>query len=382
MPSPFDDLRIGYIALWAGFITEQDLRRGLDRQSNPLLVEQSEAPLGQLLVKRQKLSKYELAAAQSIASKAPPGEFIKGCLEQGHIQKDALDACRLAVTEAGGEVTGVAVADRLIADGHLAEEQVAATIRSLCDDAIKELISGPRNLELLWKMKDEAEAVETSVPGESGEAAGRKPQVRVRELSATAGALVGLFGIPIAIVLLSMPSALSPDSISIESEAGGPMISDEPEDLVACLSHPKARTRVKALKKLTHKRTAAIPALTAALTKGDPRAIRGAIHVLGLIKDPSAVPEIAGQIDNQDWSIRCQTVGALDSIGGGEAYAAIAEVLREPVDPTPLVRSLAAKALGNSGDKSLVPLLKQFTSDTDRQVAAHARGAVRALMGD
>ena len=380
MPSPYDDLRIGYIALWAGFITEQDLRRGLDRQSNPLLVEQSQAPLGELLVKRQKLPKYELAAVQSIASKAPPGEFVKACLARGHVQKDALNACRVAVQEAGGEVTGAAVADRLIAEGHLTEEQVAATVRSLCDEEIKQLISGPRNLELLWKMKDEAEAVETSVPGESGEAAERKPKVRVRELSATAGVLVALFAVPIALVLLSMPSTLSPDSIDIGSAADAPQISDEPEDLVACLSHPKARTRVMALKKLAHKR--AIPALTAALTKGDPRAIRGAIHALGLIKDQSVVPELARQIGSPDWSIRCQTVDALDKIGGREAYDAIADALRDPVDPDSLVRSLAAKALGNSGDKSLVPLLKQFISDADSQVAAHARGAVRALMGN
>ena len=380
MPSPLDDLRTGYIALWAGYIAEQDLRRGLDRQSNPLLAEQSQAPLGELLVKRQKLSKYELAAVQSIASKAPAGEFIKGCLAQGHIQKDTLDACRTAVQEAGGEVTGAAVADRLIADGHLAEEQVAATVRSLCDEAIKELISGPRNLELLWKMKDEAEAVETSVPGEADQAAERKPKVRARELSATAGVLVAVFAIPIALVLLSMPSALSPDSIDIESGADAPLISDEPEDLVACLSHPKARIRAKSLKKLAHKR--AIPVLTAALTKGDPRGIRGAIHALGLIKDQSVVPELARQIANEDWSIRCQTVDALNKIGGREAYDAIAEALRDPADPDPLVRSLAAKALGNSGDKSLVPLLKQFKSDPDRHVAAHARGAVRALMGN
>lgn len=379
MPSSYDDLRTGYIALWAGYITEQDLRRGLDRDSNPLLAEQSQAPLGQLLVKRQKLSKYELAAVQDIALKAPAGEFIKACLAQGHLQKDPLDACCAARQQTGDEVTEAAVADLLIAGGQLTEEQVAATVRSLCDEAIKELISGPRNLELLWKMKGEAESVETSVPGESADAAERKPKVRARELSATAGVLVVLFAVPIAIVLLSMPSALSPAAISIGADAKAPLISDEPEDLVACLSHPKARTRTKALKKLAGQGAAAIPALTAALTKGDPRAIRGSIHALGLIKDRSVVSELALQIENEDWSIRCQTVDALDKIGGPEAYDAIAEALRDPVDPDPLARSLAAKALGNSGDKSHVPLLKQFKSDEDGHVAAHARRAIRAL---
>ena len=376
MPLTFHDLRSGYIALWAGFINEEDLAKALDRQRNVGDDDPLQWSMAELLLRRHKITKYELAVLDHLAPRVPAETFVQQCLERGYVDDGTLAACRRTAQAAGGGATEVV--DILVRDGLVMEEQAAEIMKPICESDIAQAVGGPRSLEVLWQIRDsESHQIETHVPGERADAEEQPPKFKPRDLALVGAAAAVVLGAAVFMATRSQTAT------STYQDAGTARISlsDEPGELIRCLGHGHARVRSEALRRLVKTKQNVAPALAEALANGGPRTLRGAMHALGLIRDPAAVPALERQLQSGDWTVRFQAVDALGKIGGKEAYAAIATVLQGSADTNERVRSLAASFLGESGDAAYVSLLRQLANDEDRETAQHAAAAARRLTG-
>lgn len=91
---------------------------------------------------------------------------------------------------------------------------------------------------------------------------------------------------------------------------------------------------------------------------------------------PEAVPVMTEALESRDWSMRFAAVGALGKVRLKDAVPKLAEIVR--TDPNELVRSAAARALGDiaaSPDVAIPALAESLRKDSD----AVCRDAVAAL---
>jgi len=88
--------------------------------------------------------------------------------------------------------------------------------------------------------------------------------------------------------------------------------------------------------------------------------VRNIIELFVFINDPLLVNLIERLLNHEDASIRSRVVFALGKIGGEESTQLVAKALKDRDDG---VRIKAAKILGKIGDKSIIGILKSYTSD-------------------
>jgi HEAT repeat protein len=121
--------------------------------------------------------------------------------------------------------------------------------------------------------------------------------------------------------------------------------------------------------------TVATPALVRALDDRSVSVRRASAAALGNLRDPRAVGPLVRRMADSHQSVRFAAAGALAGIGP-PAVGALCGALR---GADPLVRALAAEALGKVGGAEVVPALWGAAGDPDwgvRAAAARAIGGV------
>ncbi|MHA6512645.1 HEAT repeat domain-containing protein [Tessaracoccus sp. Z1128] len=190
------------------------------------------------------------------------------------------------------------------------------------------------------------------------------------------------------------------------------------EDLVEVLrSDPEPGVREAATWAITQRPAGAAARLGDALASGDARARHALAHVLGKLRDPSAVPLLGELLRDDEADVAAKAAFSLGQVGGPGAVAALVAALGdqrpgvrdevaaalaaldgavEPLvaalsDPQPAVRALAAEALGLSREPTTVAALTALLSDTQPEVRFAAllalgqlddEGAARAVEGE
>jgi HEAT repeat protein len=106
-----------------------------------------------------------------------------------------------------------------------------------------------------------------------------------------------------------------------------------------------------------------------------------AVHLLGELKDPSAVPALVALL--QDEQVNYKVAWALGEIGGEPAVRGLVEALD---DKSPDVRVIAIESLGKLNAKETLPRLRQLLDDNERShfgqlasVADTARAVIARL---
>jgi HEAT repeat protein len=106
-----------------------------------------------------------------------------------------------------------------------------------------------------------------------------------------------------------------------------------------------------------------------------------AVHLLGELKDPRAVPVLVALL--HDEQVNYKVAWALGEIGGEPAIQGLMEALH---DKNPDVRVIAIEALGNLNAKEALPSLRRLLDDNERShfgqlvsVADAARAAIGKL---
>lgn len=125
--------------------------------------------------------------------------------------------------------------------------------------------------------------------------------------------------------------------------------------------------------------TVATPALVRALDDPSVSVRRASAAALGKLqrivnpmRDPRAVGPLVGRMADSHQSVRFAAAGALAGIGS-PAVGALSGALR---GADPLVRALAAEALGEVGGREVVPALWRAAEDPDWGVRAAAAGSI------
>jgi len=106
--------------------------------------------------------------------------------------------------------------------------------------------------------------------------------------------------------------------------------------------------------------SAAVPDLTAALTRSDGLVVQRVCWALGDIKDSTAVEPLISVCNHKRWQVRDQAVSALGKIGDTRAEAAVIEAL---VDSIGQVRKSAAVSAGKLTLSSSVERLVHLLGD-------------------
>src|SRR5699024_644484 len=114
------------------------------------------------------------------------------------------------------------------------------------------------------------------------------------------------------------------------------------------------------------------PALVERLDDPDPDVRRQFAHVLGKLRDPSAVPTLVRLLSDADPGVAAKAAQSLGAVGGAEATAALVAALEGP-DADPVV--LALGAVGAAAVPPLVAALRSG-SPTLRARAAEALGLI------
>jgi HEAT repeat protein len=115
-----------------------------------------------------------------------------------------------------------------------------------------------------------------------------------------------------------------------------------PNVFVELLSDPSEEVRDVAVRELAQHREWADAALYARLQQPPWYAKSAALKILGLRRDPGAVPHVRGLLREPNADVKCAAAWCLGEIGGGEARGLLVKLAR---DSNPYVRSAAAASL-------------------------------------
>lgn len=181
------------------------------------------------------------------------------------------------------------------------------------------------------------------------------------------------------------------------------------EDLVEILrSDPEPGVREAATWAITQRGQGTSARLGDALAAGDQGARLSLAHVLGKLRDPAAVPMLAGLLADVDATVAAKAAFSLGQVAGPGAVDALIGALDDPrpavrdevaaslarldgavgpllaatSDPSPSVRALAAEALGLIRAPAGVGALAALLSDPDREVRFAALLALGQLDGE
>ncbi len=381
MSLSYDDLRSGYIAVWAEMISEEELDRSLERQRSVADDDPMHWPMAELLRKRRKIDDYQKAAITTIGASVPAKDFLKECVRRGIIRESTIERRKQAIIAAGGVGRPVEIADRLIQQGRVGETQAAEVLKDLCEPQVRKFIVAPRSLQLLWQTGDrepeDIEAVGDDRPMHE------KVDGVVKSRRWDIWAAVGVMGVVVLVLLAkALRERWASDRTARGTEDAMATLSNEPSDWVRKLDHPDVSVRSAALKRLVKQRARAVVALTQALGGQNASRVRGAAWALGQPGNDDAAPALAGLLKHRDWTIRYAAVEALGRIGEPKSLEAVAKLLGAAPDANARVRSAAAKVLGESGDSRYLSVLEPLVKDADAEVAKHARDAVARLSGE
>ncbi|MEU8514603.1 HEAT repeat domain-containing protein [Kitasatospora sp. NPDC048722] len=152
----------------------------------------------------------------------------------------------------------------------------------------------------------------------------------------------------------------------------------------------------------------AVQPITALLEHPDPLTREGACEALGLLRAGTAVPALATRLDDDSGLVRTAAARALGDIGGDDALAALWRAVLErrnpkaghlaaavaafgpPVvdglialttDPDPDLRALACRALGSTADDRALPVLEHLAAHDPARTTLGGLVATAAKQG-
>jgi len=111
--------------------------------------------------------------------------------------------------------------------------------------------------------------------------------------------------------------------------------------------------------------SSAIPLLTAALNDPVPAVRMQAVKALGRIKDPASVPPLLAMLRGADENTGSQIFSALVHLG----YYAVPSLVETSTSSSAWLRWHCVRALGEIGDLHAIPVLVQALCDSDHSVA-------------
>lgn len=152
--------------------------------------------------------------------------------------------------------------------------------------------------------------------------------------------------------------------------------------LSSALGDPHPHVRINAVGVLAGYRDAAYGQRAAVLlTDADPNVRMAAAQALGLMKGPHAIAALDARVrDPQERAaLRGTSLASLALADAARGFAAAAELARST---DPVIRTYAARALGNVRTQQAFSLLRTLSNDADRRVQIAAVGATAAMAGD
>lgn len=209
-------------------------------------------------------------------------------------------------------------------------------------------------------------------PGERGGGAepapireSREPVVRVREEPARA----------------PVESRTSAELVEEPVRASGPLTQPVVIDrLLVMASSDVPQVRANALEGLERSPTRAEPVVALALSDPNPGVRSVAATVAGRAGLTGLAPSLRGLLDDESGFVRASAIGALRAMGSEVDPTELSSMLLGSSDPR--LRSHAAFVIGEMGDPSAVPMLKQAWTTPVRNASEVERRLVRLQIAE